>query len=169
MRQFKWPFTWRKWRAGSPLFDFCYLVIMGAMASQINGVSSVYSTVCSGADQWKHHSSVPPVFVRGIHRWPSNSHTKASDAELWCFHFMTSLWKKVFLSTCTFWYYVFQSNFEGVFSWIGFQADHLCYTCIKELSSTDKSSVTCLHFGKTRMQYIKVKVKEAHSRFLSMC
>ena len=48
-------------------------VIMGAMASQITGVSIVFSTVCSGADQRKHQSSALLVFVRGIHRWPVNS------------------------------------------------------------------------------------------------
>ena len=40
------------------------------MASQITAVSSVCSTVCSGADQRKHQSSAPLAFVRGIHRWP---------------------------------------------------------------------------------------------------
>ena len=48
-------------------------VIMNAMASQITGVSLVYSTVCSGADQRKHQSSASLAFVRGIHRWPVNS------------------------------------------------------------------------------------------------
>ena len=48
-------------------------VIMRVMASQINGVSIVYSTVCSGADQRKHQSSASLAFVRGIHRWPVNS------------------------------------------------------------------------------------------------
>ena len=42
-------------------------VIMSAMA-QITGVSIVYSTVCSGADQRKHQSSASVAFVRGIHR-----------------------------------------------------------------------------------------------------
>ena len=46
-------------------------VIMGAMASQITGVSIAYSTVCSDADQRSHQSSL--AFVRGIHRWPVNS------------------------------------------------------------------------------------------------
>ena len=41
---------------------------MSAKASQINGVSVVCSTVCSGADQ-----SSPLAFVRGIHRWPMGS------------------------------------------------------------------------------------------------
>ena len=43
------------------------------MASQITGVSSVCLTVCKGAYQRKHESSASPAFVRGIHRWPTNS------------------------------------------------------------------------------------------------
>ena len=45
-------------------------VIMSAMASQIAGASTVYSTVCSGADHRKHQYSASLAFVRGIHRWP---------------------------------------------------------------------------------------------------
>ena len=45
-------------------------VIISAMPSQIIGVSIVCSTVCSGADQRQHQSSVSLAFVRGIHRWP---------------------------------------------------------------------------------------------------
>ena len=48
-------------------------IIMSAMASQTTGVSIVYATVCSGADQRKHQSSAPLAFVRGIHRSPVNS------------------------------------------------------------------------------------------------
>ena len=48
-------------------------VIMSSMASQIIGVSIVYSTVCSGADQGKHQSSVLLAFVWGIHQWPVDS------------------------------------------------------------------------------------------------
>ena len=47
--------------------------IMGAMASQITGVSIVYSIVCSGADQRKHQCSASLAFVRGIRRRPVNS------------------------------------------------------------------------------------------------
>ena len=43
---------------------------MSAMASQINGVTIDYSTVCLGAYQGKHQSSASLAFVRGIHRWP---------------------------------------------------------------------------------------------------
>ena len=46
---------------------------MSAMASQITGVSLVWSTVCSGSDQRKHQSSASLAYVRGIHRWPVNS------------------------------------------------------------------------------------------------
>ena len=46
---------------------------MGAMASQITGVSIVSSTVCSGAYHGKHQSSASLVFVRGIHGKPVNS------------------------------------------------------------------------------------------------
>ena len=43
-------------------------VILSVTAFQINGVSIVYSSVCTDADQRKHQSSMPLVFVRGIHR-----------------------------------------------------------------------------------------------------
>ena len=57
-------------------------VIMFAMASQITSLAIIYSTVYSGADQRKHHSSALLAFVRGIHRWPVNSPQKmASNAE----------------------------------------------------------------------------------------
>ena len=49
---------------------------MSAMASQIFGVSIVYSTVCSGADQRKHQSSVSLAFVWRIHRQLVNSPQK---------------------------------------------------------------------------------------------
>ena len=48
-------------------------VIMRAMASQITGVLTVCSTVCSGADQRTLQSSASLALVRGIHRWPVNS------------------------------------------------------------------------------------------------
>ena len=48
-------------------------VIMGAMSSQMTGVSIVCTTVCSGADQRKHQSSASLAFVRGIHRSQVNS------------------------------------------------------------------------------------------------
>ena len=46
---------------------------MGAIASLITSLTSVYSTVYSGADQRKHQSSGSLAFVRGTHRGPVNS------------------------------------------------------------------------------------------------
>ena len=46
---------------------------MSAMASQINSLTIVYSSVYSGADQRKHQSSASLAFDRRIHRWPENS------------------------------------------------------------------------------------------------
>ena len=43
-------------------------VIMSAIASQITSLTTVYSTVYSGADQRKHQSSASLAFVWGIHR-----------------------------------------------------------------------------------------------------
>ena len=64
-------------------------IIMSAVVSQITGVSVVYSTVCSGADQRKHQSSSSLAFVRGIHWWPVNSPHKG-PATRKNFYFMTS-------------------------------------------------------------------------------
>ena len=51
-------------------------IIIGAMASQITGMLTVYLIICSGAYQRKHQSSVSLAFVRGIHWWPVNSSHK---------------------------------------------------------------------------------------------
>ena len=49
---------------------------MSAMASQIISLTSVYSSVYSGADQRKHQSSALLASVKGINRWPVNSPLK---------------------------------------------------------------------------------------------
>ena len=46
---------------------------MGAVASQINNLTIVYSAVYSGEDQWKHQSPASLAFVREIHQSPVNS------------------------------------------------------------------------------------------------
>ena len=46
--------------------------IMGAIASQITSLASVYSAVWLGADQIKHQSPASLAFVWGIHRRPVN-------------------------------------------------------------------------------------------------
>ena len=59
-------------------------VIMSAMASQITGVLSVCSNICSGADERKHQSSVSLAFVRGIHRPPVDSPHKGPATREMC-------------------------------------------------------------------------------------
>ena len=51
-------------------------VIMSDMTTQITGVSIVYSTVCSGADERKRQSSASLAFARGNHQWLLNSNHK---------------------------------------------------------------------------------------------
>ena len=48
-------------------------VIMGTMPSRITSLTTVYSTVYSGADQTKDLSSASLAFVWGVHQWPVNS------------------------------------------------------------------------------------------------
>ena len=69
-------------------------VIMIAMASQINGVSIVCSTVFSDVEQRKHRSSASLALVKGIHRSPVDSPSqRASNAEkmsIWWRHHETA-------------------------------------------------------------------------------
>ena len=48
-------------------------VIMGAMSYKITSLTSVYSTVYTGADKINHQSFASLAIVLGIHRWPVNS------------------------------------------------------------------------------------------------
>ena len=66
-----------------------------AMASQINGVSILCSTVCSGADQRKCQSSASLASVRGIHRWHVDSHHKGTVTQkMFPLILMTSSWSR---------------------------------------------------------------------------
>ena len=61
-------------------------IIISAMASQITGVSIVYSTIKCGTDQRQHQSSASLAFVRGIHRRPVNSpHKRPVTRKLFSF------------------------------------------------------------------------------------
>ena len=61
-------------------------VIMSAMAFHITGVSVVFSTVCSGADQRTHRSSASLAFVREIHQWPGDfPHKKPVTRQMYPF------------------------------------------------------------------------------------
>ena len=66
-------------------------IIMNAMASQITSLTTVYSTVYSGADQRKYQNSESLALVWGIHRWPANSPHKwpvtgKNDSIWWRYH-----------------------------------------------------------------------------------
>ena len=62
-------------------------VIMSTMASQINSVSIVWLTVCSGMNQRKYQSPSSLAFVRGMHRWIRLTKGQWRGK---CFHLMTS-------------------------------------------------------------------------------
>ena len=59
-------------------------VIMGTMASQINSLTIVYSTVYSGADQRKHQSSASLAFVPGD--LPAQMASNAENVSIWWRH-----------------------------------------------------------------------------------
>ena len=62
-------------------------VIMTMLASQITGLTVVYSIVYSGVNQRKHQSSASLAFVREIHRGISRTNGQLRGK---CFHLMTS-------------------------------------------------------------------------------
>ena len=64
---------------------------MSARASKITGVSIVYSTVCSDADQRKHESSASQA--RGIHLSPVDSlHIRSVTTKIFPFDDMVMAW-----------------------------------------------------------------------------
>ena len=73
------------------IFEHYYDVIIGAIASQITSLTTVYSTaVYSDADQSKHQSSASLAFVREIHRnrWISHAQmaSNAENVSIWWRH-----------------------------------------------------------------------------------
>ena len=100
-------------------------IIISPMVPQITGVSSVCSSVCSGADQRNYQSCVSLAFVRVIHRSPVNSpHKRPKGQERGkCFHMMTSSCRAM-LDTCrevgTYWFLPiwFARILTSIFSYI---------------------------------------------------
>ena len=77
-------------------------VIMGAMASEITGVSIVYSNGCSGADQRKHQSFASLAFVRGpvTNEFPAQRANNVENISIWWLHRVDGLlwvdiWKDI--------------------------------------------------------------------------
>ena len=76
---------------GTHYIDF----IMITMASQITGLTVVYSTVYSDADQRKHQSSASLAFVWGIHRrgeFPAQRASYAENVSIWWRHHAKFPW-----------------------------------------------------------------------------
>ena len=122
-----------------PSFSTYYIdVIMNAMASQITGVSIVYSTICSGAVERRHQSSASLAFVRGIHRWPVNYPLKGPVTRK-CFHLMTlSLYSGLSWVKMVYWsaygniiYFIFGSvndirSYEYKLNWKNYDTSVIC-------------------------------------------
>ena len=66
-------------------------VIMSAMASQIIGVSMVWSAVYSDGEQRKHQSSAPLAFFRVTGKFPSQRANFAEKVSIWLRHHGFSL------------------------------------------------------------------------------
>ena len=68
--------TFSFWQCSNDLYTIYFLCKFHILI--LIGVWSVYSAVCSGADQRKLQSSASLAFVRGIHRGPANSPLKGA-------------------------------------------------------------------------------------------
>ena len=104
-------------------------VIMSAMASQITGITIVYSTVYSGADQRKHQSSASQAFVGGGEftgdRWIP--HTKGQfDDVIMMMHFWGKNVANVLLPVSGSGYSRVNHNSEFCISGLN-QKIHLCH------------------------------------------
>ena len=75
-------------------------VIMSAIELQITGVSIVWSTACSGANQRKHQSYASLDFVRGIHVVVTGGFPHNGPVTRKCFHLMASSWCCIYMYIC---------------------------------------------------------------------
>ena len=72
--RYVWELEWVRITQGQGYSAIHYSdVIMGAMASQMSSLTTVYSTIYSDADQKKYQSFASLTFVREIHRSSVNS------------------------------------------------------------------------------------------------
>ena len=104
-------------------------VKMSAMASQISGLSSVYSTVYSGVDQRKRRSSASLAFVRGIHRWLVNSPHKGSvTGKMFLFHDVI-MFSRICFCIINDENGHITTSLSKVKYWIYLQPTHLAFVC----------------------------------------
>ena len=86
---FGYPFP-RLWRFTKMWYQYLIIKLELCNTSKFNiydinsKIFFTFERLHDDVIKWKHFPCYWP-FVRGIHRSPVNSHTKASDAELWCF------------------------------------------------------------------------------------
>ena len=80
--RYSWSYRlrYRQHRTRSVLMAFIWIttIVLQWYQNERDGVSFVCSTICSGTDQRKHHSSASQASVRGIHRWPVDSPHKVT-------------------------------------------------------------------------------------------
>ena len=105
----KWPILAAEWSYDWSIPSGMTLnisdVTMGHMTYQITGISTVCSTMRSGAYQTKYQSSKSSFFVRGIHRWPVNSpHKGPVTRKMFPFDnvIMTSWHIYIYMCVCVF-------------------------------------------------------------------
>ena len=110
---------------------------MSMVASQITGVLTVYSMVCSVADQRKHQSSTSLAFLRGIHQWPMNSPHKGPVTRK-MFPFDDIIMNKDFSCYPPLWTFMlttdvlinmitaFSKIFINIHNWVYFCAGYIC-------------------------------------------
>ena len=103
-------------------------IIMSIMASQITCVSIVCSTVCWGADQRKHQSSMSLAFVMGIHRLPVDFPYKGTVIrKIVPFDDVSSCWAIIWMLKC-------QYDIPEEYGWISrMTSTRMCYIIIMKM------------------------------------
>ena len=129
------------------------------MASQITGVSMVYSTVYSGADQRNHQrsASLSLAFVWGIHRWPANSpHKWPATQKMFPFDDVImkfaspvkmAIIPKSWLKKMTWWKYIMYHQVRDAFPWIHTYDAFPKNTYICMYHPTARAAVACISRG----------------------
>ena len=130
-------------------------VIMGAIASQITSLKSVYSTVYSDADQIKHQSSASLAFVRGIHRGRVNSPHKWPVTRK-MFPFDDVIMSAVFLGQC---------SCHDELRWNGNFVSLMKFSLVAALEIlilTTTSAACCENFAKVTFPFLLYKGEVFH-------
>ena len=93
-------------RVAVPHFDYYYYLLFSHNKSHLPLKSQYNAGICMPVPWWRHQMktfSALPAFCRGILRSRWSPHSKASDAELWCF-FDLRLNKRLSKQTWDWWF-----------------------------------------------------------------